>query len=178
MHQRQDRYGATAIGLHWLMAFLIGTEIAIGLSFSSLPQATRPFWHNVHYLIGVGVLFLAIARGVWRFRHPAPALPSGIGRLNRLLAHTAHVVLYLMMAAVPILGAVAVFARGRGIDFGFLRLSVPALVNSDLAHLARSAHGLAAYALLTVVAVHIGAALYHEFIVGDRLLGRMIPKRA
>ena len=37
----------------------------------------------------------------------------------------------------------------------------------------RTAHGLAAWTLIALIAAHVGAALYHQLVRGDRLLGRM-----
>ena len=60
-------------------------------------------------------------------------------------------------------------------SFGLFQ--IPALMAPDkaLSEQVLWVHGLAAYILLGLVAIHIAAALYHHFIRGDGVLARMLP---
>jgi cytochrome b561 len=88
-----------------------------------------------------------------------------------------HWLLYLLLFVVPILGWMNASYRGMPIViFGW---ELPKL-------LAKSAPGfgwtgdvhglLAEYGILTLVGLHVAAALYHYFIKRDGVLQRMTPR--
>ena len=91
--QVSQRYTTPAIVLHWLIAVLIIINVALGLSFDSLPQGSlRPFIET-HKSIGITVLGLGILRLLWRLTHTPPALPP-YKPWEKAAAHAAHWVLY------------------------------------------------------------------------------------
>ena len=89
------------------------------------------------------------------------------------LAKLAHLGLYGLMAAVPLLGLATLFLRGRGLEFGLFSIASPLAANRALSRGIKEVHELAAYALLGLVAFHVAAALWHQFIKRDGLMGRM-----
>jgi cytochrome b561 len=56
-------------------------------------------------------------------------------------------------------------------------LPIPDLINADkaLGHTLKSVHELLNYGLLTLVVLHVGAALQHHFMLRDDTLYRMLP---
>lgn len=79
---------------------------------------------------------------------------------------------------MPVTGYVSEAARARETDF-FGLFDIPRLVPLDrqLAIYAETAHNYTQYALYALIAAHVAAALYHQFILRDRLLDRMWPRR-
>ena len=97
------RYTRTAIVLHWLIAILILVNVALGWFGEDLPEAwVRPAI-DTHKSIGITVLGLALMRLLWRFTHPAPPLPASYPRWEKVGAHLAHALLYVLILAIPVL---------------------------------------------------------------------------
>ncbi|WP_158554737.1 cytochrome b [Methylovirgula sp. 4M-Z18] len=169
-------YTATAKALHWLMAGLIFTGAAIGLSHAYMSTGAMLFWLNVHYAIGLCVIALSILRLAWRATHAVPPLPATIAALLRHLAHGTHLVLYGLMVVVPMSGALSYFARGKAMDLGLFQIPPLLARNPHLASTMLQVHGWLAYGFIAAIGAHIGAALLHQFVLGDEILSRMLPK--
>jgi cytochrome b561 len=84
-----------------------------------------------------------------------------------------------MLLLQPILGLLHTNAQGRRVDLYFLG-ELPAVVRPDraLAKQAMAAHELIACALLALIALHAGAALFHHFVRRDNVLNAMLPGRS
>lgn len=173
------RYGAIAIGLHWLMALLVIGLLGVGTWMTEL--ATSPLKIQVytwHKWIGLSVLALAVLRLAWRASHRAPPLPTTMPRWQRLGAHSSHVAMYLLLFAMPLSGWLQNSAAGFPLTwFGLFK--VPALIVRDKAAFAywQDVHELLAYSLMIIIALHFAAALKHHFIDRDQVLVRMLPWR-
>ena len=89
-------------------------------------------------------------------------------------AHATHGLLYLLFFAVPLLGWAYSSAAGFPIVwFGVLPLPDFVPVDKELAELIKPWHGRAAKLLALLVLLHVAAALKHQFIDRDGLIGRM-----
>ena len=179
----EPRYGAVAIALHWVLAVAILTAFGVGLYLEGQPFTPAKLkLINWHKWAGVTILALSLLRLVWRLTHRPPALPARIERAmpawQRAAHHGTHHLMYLLFFAVPLLGWAYSSAKGFPVVwFGVLPL--PDLVTPDpaLAESIKPLHGLAAWGLIGLVALHVGAALKHQFIDRDNLLARMRPGR-
>ena len=170
----RTRYNRLAILFHWLMAALIFYAAAAILIADDLPRgAFRDFIKTTHNSVGAIVLLLLVLRLAWRMVSTVPPMPYGMTALQQRLARLAHLGLYGLMAAVPVLGLATHFLRGRGLEFGLFSIASPLAANRTLSRSIKEVHELAAYALLALVAFHIAAALWHQFIKRDGLMGRM-----
>src|SRR5881398_236699 len=82
-----QRYGTTAIALHWLTALLIACGFTLGLSMVDLPISRQKLqWYAWHKWIGITVFLLACARLGWRARYRAPPpveIPPGSSAAQR-----------------------------------------------------------------------------------------------
>lgn len=178
-----QRYSTTAIVLHWVLALAIVTAFCVGLYVEDMALSpTKIKLLNWHKWAGVGILFLSVLRLVWRITHRPPALPAAIEQAmpgwQKAAHHGTHHLMYLLFFVVPLLGWAYSSAKGYPIVwFGVLPL--PDLVAPDkaLAEAIAPLHGLAAFALMGLVALHVGAALKHQLIDRDGLLTRMRPGR-
>jgi cytochrome b561 len=169
------RYDRSAITFHWTMAALIAVVGTLGLVHDSFPKQSHNFWINVHALIGLCVWVLLIARFSWRQTHPPPALPPGSGELARRFARPVHLLLYALIFITPVLGFVSFVWHGRVFDFGVFRVDLGVTKNRAIYAPTEDIHGYLAYALFTLVGVHVAAALWHHFYRHDRLLARIWP---
>lgn len=177
------RYTLVAMLLHWVLAVAILTAFSVGLYVEDLPFSPGKLkLINWHKWAGVTILALSLLRLVWRLTHRPPALPARIEQAmpawQRVAHHGTHHLMYLLFFAVPLLGWAYSSAKGYPIVwFGVLPL--PDLVAPDpaLAESLKPLHALAAWGLIGLVALHVAAALKHQFIDRDGLLDRMRPGR-
>ena len=172
------RYAGRAVALHWIMAVLIVVVGVLGLLHDSWPRGTQAFWINIHALIGLLVWVLILVRLQWRLTHPPPALPPEIGVLPRRLSYLVHLLLYLLVLVIPLVGIVTFVWHGRAFDFGLFRVDFGVRSNRAIFHPSEDLHGYLAYTLFALIGIHVAAALWHQFVWRDRLLQRMWPAPA
>ena len=166
-----DRYSRVAIAFHWTIAVLVIVNLAIGILNDSVLRWAFP----VHKATGITVLVLTVARVAWRLGHRPPPLPADTPRWQAGVAHLTHWALYALLILMPLSG----WAMSSGGPsprpltwYGLFPL--PHLPVSDAtADAGHTAHGVFGWLMLALVALHVGAALYHQFAMRDRLLGRM-----
>ena len=85
-----------------------------------------------------------------------------------------HAAMYGLFIAVPLAGWSYSAAAGFPVVlFGVLPLPDPVGKDRVLAELLRGVHGALAWALAVLVLLHVAAALKHQFVDRDGLLGRM-----
>ena len=173
------RYTRTAIALHWLLALMIVGSFIVGSYMVDLPfSVQRLKLYNWHKWAGVLILTLSALRLLWRLTHRPPAdLP--MPTWQRRAAHAAHLALYALFFAVPLMGWAYSSAAGFPIVlFGVLPLPDFVPVDRELAEALKPWHGWLARLLAAVVLLHVAGALKHHFIDRDGLLRRMWPARA
>jgi cytochrome b561 len=173
-----NRYHPVSIALHWLLALAIVGALGVGLYMTSLPMSpTRLKLYNWHKWAGVLILALSAARLLWRLvRRPPAELP--MAAWQQKASRAAHAALYLLFFAVPLAGWAYSSAAGFPVVlFGVLPLPDWVPANRELAESIKPLHKWLAYALATVVVVHVAGALKHHFIDRDGLLLRMLPGR-
>ena len=170
------RYTSTAIVLHWLLALGLLGAFCVGVYMSDLPfSPTRLKLYNWHKWAGITILTLSLVRLLWRLTHRPPAdLP--MPAWQRVAAHGTHHLLYLLFFAVPLVGWAYSSAAGFPVVvFGLLPL--PDFVSPDkaLAESIKPWHGYLAYAMATLVVLHVAGAVKHHLVDRDGLVARMLP---
>ena len=99
-----NRYTRTAMVLHWAVAALIIGNLALIWVVDWFPDdMVRPVI-DTHKSIGITVLGLVLLRILWRLSHKPPAMPATYPKVERLGAHAAHAVLYLLILGLPLSG--------------------------------------------------------------------------
>ena len=169
-------WGVISKSLHWMIAGFIFLQLVLGpLAVSWRLSPTKLDLYVWHKSIGMLVLVLVILRGIWRLLNPTPALPSDFPRWEHISARMSHVLLYLMMFMLPISGWI--INSAANIPFKvFWVFPLPDLVAPDksLKELAKVVHFSLVIALVTLLVVHIGAALRHHFVRRNNILVRML----
>jgi cytochrome b561 len=170
-----ERYSRVAIAFHWTIAVLVIFNIAVGLGHDPIPalRALMP----AHKAIGLTVLALTALRIAWRVAHRPPPLPADTPGWERGAAHATHWTLYLLLVLLPLSGWVMVSGpEGRRPLSWFGAFDLPYLpVTSPAAEGAAKAHGLLGWVMLTLVLLHVAAALRHHLLLRDQVLARMLP---
>lgn len=169
------RYGSVAIAIHWTSAAAVIFAFAAGWVVANVAEpASQPPILIAHIALGTSVLLLTVLRMVWWLvadRRPEPPLDQP--QWQRTSASLVHGLLYLILLVMA----------ASGIATLVLSDAIPTLMAGgpvpDLSSVPpRLVHGLLSKLLLLLLVVHVGAALYHQFVRGDRLLARMGVGRA
>jgi cytochrome b561 len=172
-------YTSVAKSLHWLMALMIFGLLALGFYMSDLPLSPEKLQlYSWHKWAGITVFVLVWLRLVWRITHCPPALPGSMSPLMQLGAHAGHLLLYVLMIAIPLSGWLMSSAKGvQTVWFGVLPL--PDLLAKDkaLGQLLAQMHEALSMGLLLLIAGHAVAAFFHHFFHKDDTLRRMLPSR-
>ena len=173
------RYSRTAVLLHWLLGAALVAMLGVGLYMTELPfSPQRLKLYNWHKWAGVSILLLSALRLAWRLTHRPPALPEAVAARmpawQRWAHHATHHGLYALFFAVPLLGWAYSSAAGFPIVwFGVLQLPDFVPVSEALAETLKPLHKFSAYAMAGLVVLHVGAALKHQWLDRDGLIGRM-----
>ncbi len=174
----RERWGGISQWLHWSVAALIFALIALGwlarLSPLSPEKITLFYWHKS---LGMLVLALVLVRLGWRAGNRPPPLPQDLPRWEAPLARATHVLLYLVILAMPISGWL--LNSAAGIPFKvFWTIPLPAIapVSARLEHGFELAHLIIFWVLAALLVGHVGAALRHHFLLHNRVLLRMLPR--
>src|SRR6516165_5724763 len=169
------RYSPLAMTLHWVMAALILFAVVHGLLLDDWPRDSKVASINIHAQSGLLVLVLLMARIWWRRRHAPPPLPPQVSEFSRRAAHPVHMLIYVLMLVVPLVGIVAFVWHARVLDYGLFAINFVVKSNGAVFHPAEDIHLWLTYTLLALVGGHAAAALWHHFISRDTVLLRMLP---
>jgi len=104
----ENGYGAFAKTFHWLIAGLLAAQFTVGWLMPHInrntPNAGLVSWH---LSIGTAILFILVLRLVWRFASPVQPAP-GLARWEQTTSLVTHGLLYVLVAAMTLLGWAAV----------------------------------------------------------------------
>ncbi len=173
----KDRYDLPMQALHWAIALLIITAFVLIQVVDGMPRgAERTALMGVHKSVGATVILLVVLRLVWRRISPPPALPAGTSPMMALAAKGGHVALYVLMIAVPVVGVLMSQAKGRPVEVWGL-FTLPALLgeNKDLGHQLEEVHEVLGNLIMIVAGLHAAAAMFHQYVLKDGVLARMLP---
>ncbi len=173
-----QHYSRIAKGLHWLMALLILGLLGLGFYMQGLPLSPEKLQlYSWHKWAGVTVFLLGILRLGWRVTHQPPALPAGMPRWQQGAAEVTHLLLYLLMLAIPLSGWLMSSAKGfQTVWFGVLPLPDLLAKDKTLGEQLVTLHLSLNMVLIGLLVAHVGATLKHHFIDKDDVLVRMLPR--
>jgi cytochrome b561 len=177
MAEPRNRYSTVSLIFHWLIAALVVTQICLIAAHEATDGPISREFVNLHKSVGLSILVLTLARLGWRIANPAIPLPDTMPRWQKLLARTNHVLFYVFLIAMPLVGWSASSAAGREIIwFGLFEWPLlPIGGGREMARDLMDIHELAARLLIALVVLHIIGALKHQFVDRDNVLHRMIP---
>jgi cytochrome b561 len=188
MQQDTQEYGSFAKGLHWSIAALILASYVVVYCAAWFTEERTPGWVFLvrsHQAIGLTVGVLTVVRLLWRLNTTQPA-PEPASAVQQMSARAVHWLLYILLLIMPLTGWI-----GANGDLQFGSITIPAFRHTPVYDLFVT-RGLGVdwktferpidafhkdivgpLILWPLVFVHIGAALYHHFVLRDRTLSRM-----
>jgi len=179
---REAAYSTAARHFHWWTVALLAIQVPLGL-YMAYRGTVLNIWdeltntlYSSHKTLGLVVLALVLARLAYRLVHGAPADEPTITWWQKAASHATHWSLYLLLILVPLVGWLGISFYGARQVFGIATIPALAAENSQAWEVARLAHKYLAYLTITLIAMHVGAAVVlHYFIRGDGVLARMLP---
>lgn len=167
-----ERYGRVAILIHWLSAALVIGLMIAGLRAADMTDLEgKASLLRIHAPIGTAVFVLTLARlGWWYFADKKPDEPAGVPHLQALAAKAVHGLLYVAILGLAGSGIAMIALSGAGeILFG----TAPGPLPDFWDFAPRYGHSAMAWLMGALLVLHVGAALYHQFVLKDRLFARM-----
>ena len=197
MDIQTQRYTAVAIVLHWAIAIAIAFNIPLGFWMheavkhtDTIRAATAAF--QLHKSIGLTILVLSLLRLGWRLMHRAPPLPAHMPAWEKFAAKATHWLFYALMIALPLTGWLYV-STGWQVEADqpfyvathwFKLFAVPPLFDLPhapdatrraLAFATMKTHWALAWTTVGLAALHVAAALKHQFADRDEVMAHMVP---
>src|SRR4029079_6668510 len=131
-----------------------------------------------HMSFGVLLTVVIFARLIWRVMpgHQMSSLEAGWVRIS---SKAAHYLLYALLVAEAALGFA--FRWGGGRPMEFFGLGIPPLIGEiarPLRRELREFHEWIGWAIVIIAILHALAALYHHYVLRDRVLKRVLPGTA
>lgn len=171
------RYGLVTKLLHWIIAFSIFALVWLGWWMVGLSYYDS-WYHkslNLHRVLGLAVLALAVLMLLWQWFSPPPALPASLAPLQKTAAHIVHGLLFVLMIVVPVTGYLISTSAGQSIPvYGLFEVPVVVRVDEQTRDWVIALHYYAAYGIGLLALGHAAAALKHQFIDRDGVLARML----
>ncbi len=168
------RYHLALVVLHWAITIMVFVALGMGtFVLTEIPNTSpdKVMGLNDHVIAGMSILVLMLMRlGVRLSTKKPPHATTGNTILDKVgvFTHYAFYVLVFLMAASGI--GTLMLAGLSDFLFGGLGALLP---ESFYIFPLRIAHGIVAKLLIALIALHAFAALFHQFVLKDRIIARM-----
>jgi cytochrome b561 len=171
----RTRYDPVAMSLHWATVLLVLANFGLAETWENFARPTRHLMVVTHMSFGILLAAAVVARIVWRLI-PGHQMPPAVSGVVELASKAVHWLLYAMLVSEAVLGFTLRWSGGEAMSFFGLPIPSPiARVSRPTHHLIGDVHHWLGWAIVITAAGHAAAALYHHFVVRDRVLRRMLP---
>lgn len=173
----EQQWGSIQRSLHWVIVVAVATQLVVGFNLWRMTPDHSQFGAimPIHAGVGLLILFVMLFRLFWRWSHPVPKLPDTLTPLQKSLAHLTHLSLYALLITMPIVGYLLVSASGNPVPFFNAQLPAVLEPSERLAYAFRGLHLLGGITLVSLLALHIPAAMRHAWVLRDGVMERMSP---
>ena len=176
MKDRLTRFTAPQRFLHWFMAICVLSMLFIGIGMVSVVTPKYLTLIQIHKVLGIAILVLALVRLTLRILDGAPALPPDLPAVEKLMADFSQYILYALMIGMPLIGWGMLSASSHPVIlFGGVHLPAILPVNPSLYTLLMRAHYCLALAFFALIALHFAAMIFHKIVMNDGLFETMAP---
>ena len=169
-------YDGVAIALHWTTAVLVFVLFGLAIGWDSFSKPTQESLQRLHVSLGVLLAAVIVARLAWRWM-PAHQVGSIEAGWVKLASKGTHYLLYVLLVAQVALGFLFRWAQGHPAGFfGLFAIPGPfGQLGRPMRHQIHSLHEWIGWAIVIIAVLHALAALYHHYVLKDRVLRRMLP---
>lgn len=165
------KWSASSRIFHWVSAILLLVTWILMLLYGNTDDK---LYIGLHKAFGISLLFWMIARVINRvFTKAPPSLP--MPKWQTLVSQLTHLVLYALLITMPVAGLLMTVYGGRPVDiFGLFQIPVFVTPDRSAARFYNDLHTDIIWPMIVVFTlIHIGAALFHQFIKKDKLMNRI-----
>ena len=168
------RYHLAVRLCHWATLCLVAAQI-LAVMLNKGVYEPRPVLAEtlvqIHISLGGLIFGVTFVRLAARIFSPAPPLPSkAVLRWGAIFAHAS---LYLCLLILPVTGYLRLAALGFEVEL-FRVISLPVIeLNVALSKVAAQVHRIFSFAFVTLITVHVAAAVLHHRLDGHAVLPRM-----
>ena len=171
-----DRYGTVAVTIHWVTAAAILLLFGLGLAAANAPDpGVKLVLLRIHVPLGIAIFALTVFRIVWWFIDRRPRPLAGMPGWQVTAEGAVRLLIYALVLVLGASGIVLLLLSGAP---AVLFFHTPGPLADFWSFPPMMAHYLAAFALIGLAALHVAAALCHQWIRRDHLLARMGVGRA
>jgi cytochrome b561 len=171
-------YDNVAIALHWTTALLVVVQFALAETWDWFAKPTQEGMQSLHISLGVLLAAVIVARLIWRLipGHQMSSLEAG---WVKLASKGVHYLLYALLVVQVGLGFGWRWAQGNPVGFfGLFGIPGPyGALDKATRHTFHDLHDKVGWAIIILAGLHALAALYHHYVLKDRVLKRMLPAR-
>ncbi|MEM7526143.1 MAG: cytochrome b [Pseudomonadota bacterium] len=185
----QTTWGWVQRSIHWFAALVILFQLAMGFYMVNFLNDLERFGEvQTHKSWGFVAFILIAVRIIWRAMNPTPEEPA-MPDWQRTASRGSHIALYALMVILPLTGWLMVTAsplndpdaypfQVKNMVFGLFEMpDLFATGDRDLTGIFATVHAYAAFGIAVLLALHVAAALKHQFVDRDGLLSRMVSGR-
>lgn len=172
-----EKFGILTKSLHWLIFLLVVTEFFLVYRREYFPKGSleKSQYMMLHKSFGVCILLLALLMLVSRYIGRHPRFPGRMTHFQVMLAKWTHFLLYAFLFIQPITGILMSTYAGYKVSvFNLFELPLHLPKHHGLSEIFESIHVFSSYFIIGLVALHIFAAFYHQFVEKDNVLKRML----
>lgn len=168
------QYSKRTAVLHWLVFILLVTALILGYELGESKDAMHKLTlYPAHFLMGGMALMLNLEHISYRNRDSQPEPANTSPLLNKI----ANAIQRLMNYSVVATACTGILTLGLLWLIAALQENSPGMAH-DLEKIdAKQFHDLFIWLLIVLVALHVIAALYHQFVLKDNILRRIAIKR-
>lgn len=165
--------------LHWSsVAAMVAAASSVLVRDVVENAGARTLLLDAHRQAGLFVLLALVLRLIVRMRKGMADNAHDMAWPMKAAALGAHLALYGMLLALPLLGWAVVNAHDTPLSlFGLVHLPNIVEADSDVADTLTDYHVLAAWGMLALIVAHVAAALWHHHVRKDGVLLAMLPKK-
>ncbi|SNT70646.1 cytochrome b [Psychrobacter sp. LV10R520-6] len=156
---------------HWISAILLLVTWILMLLYQNMDEKV---YIGLHKAFGISLLCWMIARVLNRVLTKSP--PAALmPKWQFVMSKLSHFGLYALLIAMPMAGLLMTVYGGRPVDiFGLFQIPVFVTPDRTAARFYNDVHTDIIWPMIIAFTLlHISAALYHQFILKDKLINRM-----
>lgn len=169
------RYDAVTVAFHWATAVMVIPQWLDAQVIDWFPRGSmRVDTRSVHIVTGVLLSVLLLARVTWRVTGGRRLPPAGQGKFS-IVAKGTHWLLYVLLAAMLLVGIFLAWVRGDSI-FGLFSIPTYDPLDGKLREQVQNVHAIIGWSIVAFVVLHASAALVHRYVWHDSVLDRMLIK--
>jgi cytochrome b561 len=172
------RFDRISIALHWLTVLLIIVQFASAWLREAVEHDTSLAAAILasHQTTGVLTWIVVLVRLVWRHKFAyLPPFPESMPPAQQWIAKANEYGLYALLLVQPITGLGGALFRGHPFELFIWEVPTPFAHNVAIRSIFVEVHEFGAKALVTLIGLHAGAALFHHLVLRDGVLQRMLP---